>query len=296
MLLTPIGRASNLTTAEFLNNYLNAKKPVVLTDFIKDSPALQKWDYQYFKQIAGNHKVNLFGREDEFNDHVTSPPVRKATFAEYLDIISSEPAELRLFLFNLLQHNPELKKDLVYNDPTGGKIVSWLPYMFFGGAGSSVRYHYDIDMSHIFLTQFKGVKKIWLFPLDQSPLLYKLPYNFHGMANLTKPDYERYPGLQYLQGWECDLQPGETLYIPSGFWHYIQYVTEGYSVSLRMLNERPVERLRGFRNIFVTRKIDNAMRRIFKEKWLNYKIKKAEQNASRAIAVIREKSVARQSA
>ncbi|GAA4336702.1 hypothetical protein GCM10023149_45760 [Mucilaginibacter gynuensis] len=283
MLLKPISRVGLIEKDEFYKQHLQPKKPVILTGFVKDSPALHKWTYDYFKEIAGDYKVNLYGREDEFNDHVTSPPVMKATFGEYLDIIASGPAELRLFLFNLLQHNPELKKDLVYNDPTGGKIVSWLPYMFFGGEGSSVRYHYDIDMSHIFLTQFKGVKKIWLFPLDQSPLLYKLPYNFHGMANLNNPDYDKHPGLKYLNGYECELQPGETLYIPSGYWHYIKYATEGYSVSMRMLNERPIERLRGLKNILLTRRVDNTMRRLFKDKWLAYKIKQADINANRAI-------------
>ncbi|MCC8410700.1 cupin-like domain-containing protein [Mucilaginibacter sp. UR6-1] len=283
MLLKPIARVEDIERADFQKTYLQTKTPVVFKSLVKDSPALQKWSYDYFKEIAGDYKVNLYGREDEFNDRATSAPVMKSTFGEYLDLIAEGPAELRLFLFNLLQHNPELKKDLVYNDPTGGKIVSWLPYMFFGGEGSSVRYHYDIDMSHIFLTQFKGVKKVLLFSLDQSPLLYKLPFNFHGIANLNEPDLKKYPALQYLQGWECELQPGETLYIPSGYWHYIKYVTEGYSVSLRMLNERPVERLRGFNNIFLVRRFDNTMRRLFKDKWLDYKIRKAEENANRAI-------------
>lgn len=290
MLLEPIARVNKIERDDFQKLHLQAKKPVILTSFVKDSPALQKWDYDYFKQIAGHYKVNLYGREDEFNDHVSSPPVMKTTFGEYLDMIAAGPSELRLFLFNLLQHNPELKKDLAFNDPTGGKIVSWLPYMFFGGEGSSVRYHYDIDMSHIFLTQFKGVKKVLLFSQEQSSLLYKLPYNFHGMANLNNPDDGKYPALKYLEGWECDLQPGETLYIPSGYWHYIKYVTEGYSVSLRMLNERPVERLRGFSNIFMVRRFDNTMRRLFKDKWLNYKIRKAEENANQAIERLKARS------
>jgi hypothetical protein len=288
MLLKPISRISNINNGDFTKTYLQVKQPIILTDFVKDSPALQKWDYNYFKQLAGANKVNLYGREDEFNDHVTSPPVLKTTFGEYLDMIAATPSEMRLFLFNLLQQNPELKKDLVYNDPTNGKIVSWLPYMFFGGEGSSVRYHYDIDMSHIFLTQFKGVKRVILFDQQQSPLLYKLPYNFHGVANLNRPDDDKFPALRYLKGWECDLQPGETLYIPAGYWHYIKYVTEGFSVSLRMLNERPVERLRGFRNIFITRKIDNAMRKLLKQRWLDYKIKQADLNAQKAIAKLNE--------
>ncbi|RVT98257.1 cupin-like domain-containing protein [Mucilaginibacter limnophilus] len=290
MLLKPIERVEEISNDNFQKLHLQQKEPVILRNFVKGSAALTKWDYDYFKKVAGHHKVNLYGREDAFNDHATSPPVQKATFGEYLDMISSAPSELRLFLFNLLKIEPELKKDLVYNDPTGGKIVSWLPFMFFGGEGSSVRYHYDIDMSHIFLTQFKGVKRVLLFSQEQTPLLYKLPYNFHGVANLNNPADERYPALKYLKGWECDLQPGETLYIPSGYWHYIKYVTEGYSVSLRMLNESPMERLRGFRNIVITRRIDNTMRRLFNGRWLKYKLNQADNAANKAIEKLSKNS------
>src|SRR5690606_27082174 len=102
--------------------------------------------------------------------------------------------------------------------------------------------HYDIDMSHVFISQYKGIKKIWLFPLDQSANLYKLPYNFHSIANLKDPDYEKFPALQNITGLEAEIKPGETLFMPSGYWHFIQYVTEGFSISVRALPTKPIDR------------------------------------------------------
>ncbi|PZT98684.1 MAG: hypothetical protein DI622_22500, partial [Chryseobacterium sp.] len=168
-------------------------------------------------------------------------------------------------------------------DVTKGKILKWLPFMFFGGEGSITRNHVDIDMSHVFITQFKGIKKIWLFPWEQSDLLYKLPYNFHSITNIKEPDYQEFPGLKYIDGYEAVISPGETLYIPSGWWHYIQYETEGYSVSIRALPSSWLEKWRGFKNLVLIRHFDNVMRNLFKEKWFDFKVRKAIRKANRAI-------------
>jgi len=78
--------------------------------------------------------------------------------------------------------------------------------MFFGGEGSSTRNHYDIDMSHVFITQYQGIKKIWLFPIEQSDIMYKLPYNFHSIANIKTADLQEYPAVQYLSGFEAQFK------------------------------------------------------------------------------------------
>ncbi|MBD8080931.1 cupin-like domain-containing protein [Chryseobacterium caseinilyticum] len=284
MRLSAVQKIRNISSEDFLKQHLKPAKPVILEDFVDaESPAFQKWNYDYFKEVAGEQKINIYGSEIESLDRVASKPIGQSTFSEYLDLIVSKPTEHRLFLFNLLTVKPELKEDIHYNDITKGKILKWLPFMFFGGEGSITRNHVDIDMSHVFITQFQGIKKIWLFPWDQSDLLYKLPYNFHSIANVKEPDYNEFPGLKYVNGYEAVIQPGETLYIPSGWWHYIQYETEGYSVSVRALPSSWLEKWRGFKNLVLIRHFDNAMRNLFKEKWFDFKVRKATRKANRAI-------------
>ena len=284
MKLKPVDSISGVAPKDFVNDYLNKGQPVVIQDFISpDSPCWTKWSYDYFKEIAGNEQIDVYGREEESQNHAASPPVGRMSFGQYLDKISSEPTELRLFLFNLMKIRPELKKDVIYNDVTGGKVLQFLPYMFFGGEGSATRNHFDIDMSHVFISQFQGKKRIWVFPNEQSDLMYKLPYNFHSIANLKTSSLEEYPALKYLDGYEAVIGPGETLYMPAGWWHYIQYETEGYSISVRALANSLGEKIKGARNLFVTRYFDDTMRRIFKDKWLHYKIDTAKRRANRAM-------------
>ncbi|WP_029297265.1 cupin-like domain-containing protein [Chryseobacterium hispalense] len=284
MRLSPVQKIKNISPESFIKAYLKPTKPIILKDFVSsESPAFTKWNYNYFKEIAGDQTVNIYGSEIESLDRVASKPIGQSTFSEYLDLITSSTTEHRLFLFNLLSIKPELKNDIWYNDVTKGKILKWLPFMFFGGEGSITRNHVDIDMSHVFITQFQGVKKIWLFPWEQSDLLYKLPYNSHSIANIKEPDHQEFPGLKYINGYEAIIEPGETLYIPSGWWHYIQYETEGYSVSVRALPSSLLEKWRGFKNLVLIRHFDNLMRNLFKDKWFDFKVRKAKRKANRAI-------------
>lgn len=287
MKLSTVQKVRKISSRNFLNLFMKPRLPVILEDFADpESPAFKKWNYDYFKEIAGNHLVNIYGSDLESLDRVASKPISQTPFSEYLDLISTQPTEQRLFLFNLLTIKPEMKSDIHYNDVTNGKILKWLPFMFFGGKGSITRNHIDIDMSHVFITQFQGIKKIWLFPWEQSSLMYKLPYNFHSLANIKEPDYNEFPALKYVNGYEAIIRPGETLYIPSGWWHYIQYETEGYSVSIRALPSSLLEKWRGFKNLVMIRHFDNAMRNLFKERWFKFKVGKAHRKAKRAVSRI----------
>ena len=282
--LDKVERVTGISSEDFIANYLKPGKPVIITDFIhKDSPALTKWTYDYFKEIAGEQIISIYGEEETSKDRVASAPVKKMKFAEYLNLIEKEPTDYRIFLFNLMKLKPELNQDIIYNDVTNGKVLKWLPYLFFGGEGSSTRNHYDIDMSNVFISQYKGIKKIWLFPLSESMKLYKIPFNFHSLANLKDPNYHKFPALKNLVGLEAEIKPGETLFMPSGYWHYIQYVTEGFSISVRSLPANRMDRWRGFRNLGITRNFDNAMRKVFKKRWFDYKVNVAFKRAEKAL-------------
>ena len=150
--------------------------------------------------------------------------------------------------------------------------------MFFGGEGSKVALHYDIDLSHVFLNQFHGRKRVVLFGPEQSKYLYQHPFTVASYVDVNNPDYEKFPALRYAQGYETILNPGETIFMPSGYWHYIEYIDGGYSMSLRA-NESYSRRARGLWNIARHYVVDKGMNRIMGDNWRRVKEDMAKRRA-----------------
>lgn len=274
--LKPVDVVEDITKKEFTERYLKPGVPVKLKNYTQNWPALQKWTYDYLKEKAGTHKVKLYGRWlDNEPSRIEMPPVKEVPFGEYLDMIAkNEPSDLRIFLFNPFKLVPELTEDFMFNEITDGYLKDF-PYMFFGAAGSDVRLHYDIDLSNVFITQFGGTKRFVLFDQEQSKYLYKIPFTTHSAADLMDPDFEKYPALQHARGYMCMLEPGETLFMPSGIWHYIQYINGSFSLSLRSISESNIDKLKGVYNVFVIRKLDEYLSKYYGQKWGDYKLRKA---------------------
>jgi len=277
----PVVDGSTITREEFYKGFYNPQKPVVLRGLWKQYPAYTKWTMDFFRKTMGNIEVGLFGNRKEDISKTLQEPNAKMRFDEYLDLIEREPTDLRLFLFPVFKYKPELLKDFGYPDIVKGYIK--IPFMFFGPTNSIVRMHQDIDMSNVFLTQFHGRKRVYLFSPDQSELLYRLPFNVHSTVDVDNPDYETYPALNYVKGMSTVLEHGDTLFMPSGYWHHIQYLEGGFGLSVRTMANNWEKMFGGFWNLTVQRTTDNVMRKINDEKWFDYKKNLAQKRALKAM-------------
>lgn len=279
----PVEDGSTLTREEFNNSYLKPQKPVVLRGLWKKYPAYDKWTMDFFRKSMGNIEVGLFGNRKEDLSKTLEVPNTTMRFDEYLDLIEREPTDLRLFLFPVFKHKPELLKDFDYPEITKGYIK--IPFMFFGPAKSIVRMHQDIDMSNVFLTQFHGRKRVWLFAPDQSDLLYRLPFNVHSTVDVDKPDFQAYPALKYVKGMSTVLEHGDTLFMPSGYWHHIEYLEGGFGLSVRTVANGMSMKLQGAWNLGGKRLIDRMMRNVWnEEKWFDFKKNVAYSRAEKAMS------------
>jgi hypothetical protein len=283
--LVPVDVVDDITRKEFVERYLKPGIPVKLKKYTANWPALEKWTYDYLREKVGKHKVKLYGKWlDNEPTRIEMPPVKEVPFSEYLDIVErGEPSDLRIFLFNPFKLEPSLLKDFDFTEILDSYVKDY-PYMFFGVAGGDVRLHYDIDLSHVFISQFGGTKRIVLFDQDQTKYLYKIPFTTHSAADLMNPDFEKYPALKYAKGYLCDLEPGETLFMPSGIWHYIQYLDGSFSLSLRSITESSIGKIKGLYNLIVIRKLDEYLNKYYGQNWGDYKLKKAIENTNEILA------------
>ncbi len=282
----PVIDGMSITSKGFYTKYYKPQKPVVLRGLWKPYPAYTKWTMDFFKESMGDIEVGLYGNRKEDLSKTLQAPNTTMRFDDYLNLIEREPTDLRLFTFPVFKHKPALLKDFSY--PAIVKRYIKIPFLFFGPPKSIVRMHQDMDMSNVFLTQLNGTKRVVLFPPDQSALLYRLPFNVHSTVDVDHPDYTEYPGLNYVKGMSVVLEHGDTLFMPSGYWHHIEYVTSGFALAVRALAITIPVFFKGISNLIVLRTIDNLMRKFNEEKWFANKKKIANSRAEKAIKKIRE--------
>ncbi len=96
--------------------------------------------------------------------------------------------------------------------------------LFFGGENSKVFIHYDIDYSNILHFHFHGKKTMHSFCTRPNALL--IQSSTHALISREdidyyNPDFEKWPALKHAKGLICNLNHGEMLYMPEGYWHYI---------------------------------------------------------------------------
>lgn len=283
-----INVVSSISKQEFNGKYFYPQKPVVIKGLADKHPAGKKWTIDYIKQVCGEVMVDVFDNSNKNSASAFTTPDTKMKFSKYVEtIVSNEPTSLRMFLFNMFKCRPELRKEFPCPDIIKG-VLGRVGFMFFGAKGIKVRIHQDMDMSNVVLTQFYGRKRVVLVDPKYSDLLYKLPYNTHSLVDLDNPDYEKYPGLRYIETYECMLEHGDSLFMPSGYWHFITYVDGGFSVSYRKMAHSLATKIKGLLSLCIYMPYDKLMNRLMGERWLAKKEKMAEEKANRAIHKIKE--------
>ena len=274
--LKPIPRVNAIDKETFLKEYFVPQQPVVMENLSNDWPAVEKWNFDYFRKKAGEVVVPLYDGKPAKGNQKSHIVARKMKMSEYIDILKSGPTDLRMFFFNLLQNCPELLKDFKYPE-IGVKFFKKLPVLFVGGQGAKVLMHYDMDLANNFHFNFAGTKKFILYPPSETKYLYKVPYSIVSMESIDmdNPDFEKYPALVKAKGFEVVLEHGDTLYIPSKWWHFVKYESPCLSLTLRSLPKSPKKILEVLSNVLLIRNYDNLMRKLRGQAWIDCKNKKA---------------------
>jgi hypothetical protein len=290
MLLKPVTTLNSITPEVFKKEFYDPGIPVVIKSLSHDWPAFTKWNWEYFKQLVGDKQVPLYNnvRSDAYT------PINKAddykSFGEYIDMISQGPAGWRIFLFNIFDHAPQLINDFTWPEHLMKGFVKKYPMLFTGGASSITHMHFDIDLSHILHTQFVGRKRVLIFPHQEQHKLYRKPFEVLSLADFSHyyegngtPDYHSFPALKLAEGYDFILDHGDTLFMPAGYWHHMEYLDSGFAMSLRALQPTLSGKLKGVWNLFGMRSIDTLMKKTAPKWWYENKKKQVYANANKEL-------------
>ena len=286
IVLSPIDSVDEISREHFISNYLIPRKPLIIRKATKDWPALKKWTFDYLKETVGYQVVPLYDSSKADPSKPINASAAEMKFGDYIDLIQKEPTDLRIFLFDPIKHAPRLLDDYRAPENLMNGFLDKYPNMFFGGAGSVTFLHYDIDLAHIFHTHFSGRKRVILFDQKWSERLYRIPFATYALEDykIENPDFEKFPALNGIEGEEAYLEHGDTLFMPTGYWHWMKYLDGSFSISLRAWDKSWAIKAKSLYNLTIQRKFDNVMKKNFRQKYMGWKEELAVKRAETALA------------
>jgi hypothetical protein len=262
----PIERTCGLTPEVFHQQFLTGPgKPIIVTDAMDSWQALSRWNFDLFKTRYGSDTVapatwvgssrakflKLIALGD-YLDYLNAPD--EPSPGLWIDKATLHPCqgpadvpEFPLYLaWSVFARYPELLEDLELSPRF---VEDWLPYLpeafrkildgatryfsagvVIGAKKSQMGLHYDVLDSHAYLAQIVGTKRCMLFPPADSAALYD------GKVNVDAPDFEKFPLLRNATAYECTLEPGDLLFIPSRWWHHAVCLEKSITVNYNFFN------------------------------------------------------------
>ncbi|QIW97111.1 hypothetical protein AMS68_002629 [Peltaster fructicola] len=253
----PAARLAAPEIDEFQRYIDTCNKPLVITDLLDDWPALELWqdpNYLLKMTIGGRRLVPVeIGQSYTDNDWTQ----RIMPFKEYLEtfVLPNKPEQIGyLAQHDLLGQVPALLNDIrtpdyCYTEPPPAPAT--LPQRpaqldqpqlnaWFGPKGTRSPLH--TDPYYNILCQVVGYKYVRLYAPEESSKLYARGTDESGvsMANTSQINLsfmhrdvmiDDFPELPKAQYQEIILHPGESLYIPAGWWHFVESLSTSFSVS-----------------------------------------------------------------
>ena len=256
---------------EFWGHWGREKRPVVLTNGLAESAAISRWTLDYLREAAGDTEIVFNSTNQLYSDmlgggHVVGKKISFGTFLNALEeaandslyrLLGPEEASLErlearnkalcganeygfpLYLpLSPLRKMAALQDDVVFpgffmHEQEGFKAL-WV-----GSSMGSLHY----DTVNGLLGQVRGTKIVTMFsPADARRLylqgmLHVLPnHSFVGFYHSTESVLaDKYPKALSPTRYRCSMEPGDTLFIPNGWFHSISASPD--SVSLTFWNK-----------------------------------------------------------
>ncbi|XP_008839959.1 bifunctional peptidase and arginyl-hydroxylase JMJD5 isoform X2 [Nannospalax galili] len=191
------------TLQYFRKHFLIPGRPVILEGVADHWPCMRKWSLDYIREIAGCRTVPV-EVGSRYTDEDWSQTLM--TVSEFIHkYIESEAQDVGyLAQHQLFDQIPELKQDISIPD-----------YCCLGNG----------EEEEITINAWFGPQGT-VSPLHQDP-----QQNFLVQVDVENPDLEKFPKFAKAPFLSCILSPGETLFIPVKYWHYVRALDLSFSVS-----------------------------------------------------------------
>lgn len=243
-----VERIKDISLKDFYNEY-DAKKPVMLTGLADTWPARHKWTTDQLLQDYGDVAFKISQR---------SFGKISMKFKDYVSYMKLQHDEDPLYIFdekfgeaapNLLKDYsvPYLFQEDLFDILDTDKRPSYR-WLIIGPERSGASWHVDPALTSAWNTLLCGRKRWALYPPGKVPLGVTVHVNDEdGDVNIETPSslqwwLDFYPLLaDEDKPIECTQLPGETIYVPSGWWHCVLNLETTIAVTQNFVNSNNFE-------------------------------------------------------
>jgi len=235
-------------TKDFVAEYVAKQKPVIITDLFKNQEiekikskqdALERWpDLKLKVQLEYMETYKAMHDDENIQKNPKNFEVSEMSYAEYDKYVENN----RDTKMMCIEFGTPDEVSKVYNTPEicmpdDSESDSMIDQIFVGNEGNYASLHYDREGFNGLLYQVYGSKRVLLFPHESSSKL--IPLDQIGgwsINNFSPKDLKSF--LEFTNGVEIILQPGECLYMPVLCWHYVDYLDDCMSISYRFKRKK----------------------------------------------------------
>ena len=235
-------RKCGMSRDEFIRDHLEPSIPVVIGDATDAWSARRTFTPAWFSARFGDREVEVDGQKISvralFDALARSTPEQPAPYPCHWDM-------LKVF--------PELADQIAPRPPYANPDRTMHPLMprrflgeahtvelFFGGPGGQFPYmHYDYMGLHAFISELYGRKEFTVVAPQFTENVYPDPNDpwRSSIENHHAPDLAKYPLFAQAEKLTFAIEPGDTLFIPNGWWHTARSLEVTISVAFDLLND-----------------------------------------------------------
>ncbi len=240
----------SLTPASFAAQHLRGARPAIVAPRDDDPLAIRLAplaDPAHVRDLLGDAPIRIRnGNAAALLTGATSGETTATTYGTFADRLDAEPT-LELVCSEHATPAALAGPAAVPAFADVGDDADRVSDMFLAGPAATAHLHYDGDLRDVVMLQLFGHKRYVLIdPVHSAKLL---PLTGAGVQRTSGVFLEHLEGaerdafVRYTAAYECTLGPGEALYMPAGWWHYVEYLDVSLSVNHRLGRNRELRTL-----------------------------------------------------
>ncbi|KAK1343958.1 hypothetical protein QTO34_014515 [Cnephaeus nilssonii] len=225
---------------------MSLQQPAVFCNMVFDWPA-QHWTAEHLSKVLHGKQIRFrmgMKSTDTVPQFETSCSYVEATLEEFLTwncdhssisgpFIDYDYSKFWAYadykyVVSLFEDKTDIFQDVIWSDfgfrgRNGRESTLWI-----GSLGAHTPCHLDSYGCNL-VFQVQGRKRWHLFPPEDTPLLYptRIPYeesSVFSKVNVVNPDVKRFPQFQKARRHVVTLSPGQVLFVPRHWWHYVESI------------------------------------------------------------------------